>query len=82
VVLNLEPAGGFDMPYLGDEHDAEPQAIALYWDADIESWQLLGIYRNLDEGRESCRRWKSKGTNEIRLYLLDEQFGYETFLGD
>jgi hypothetical protein len=42
------------MPRLIDEHDAEPQAIALYWDADIEQWQLLGIYCNLGEGRESC----------------------------
>ena len=69
------------MPYLIDEHDAEPQVIGLYWNEGSETWSLLGIYRDLEEGRESCRRWKSKGTTEIRLYLLDEHFGYETFLG-
>lgn len=67
------------MPQLIDDKDAEPKAIALYWNADTETWCLLGIYRDLTEARENIKRWRAKGTDNIMLYLIDEQFGYETF---
>ncbi len=46
--------------------------IALYWDHDVEQWNLLSIGRSKTEIDASVARWKSKGTEDIRVFEIRE----------
>lgn len=67
------------MPATIFDKEAAIAAVALRFDEGAETWTLLAV-GTLDECREACKRARSKGSEEsLRVHLIDEVFGCETF---
>lgn len=64
-----------------DDQDAILTHVALYWCTDIGAWQLLCLGRSPLEIEEKVSRWKSKGTDHIRVYELRPPATEQTLTG-
>ena len=53
-----------------DDKDAELHFIAMRWDADVSSWRMVSLGRDLDEIDERVAHWKGNGITGIQIYSM------------
>lgn len=53
------------------DRDATLTHAALYWDDELDMWQLLSLGRSEEEIISRVDYWEGKGTKNIKMFVLE-----------